>query len=212
MIYEVTTLDVLPHTVAEVEARLEATYPRRSAISALAGSFHTEIGPLNRIVQIWPYEDIETRDRAVATLGADGTWEADIAEFVVRRHSETFQSFACSPDVVHGSFGPWYEMRFYRHAAGDLKHIVAAWQAALPARLEVSPLISVSHSLAEGSDRLLHIWPYRTLDSRQDIRRAIRADGIWPPLAVARKRGMPTYDLLQMENMIVVPARFSPLQ
>ncbi len=212
MIYEVTTLDVLPHTVGEVEARLEAAYPRRAAISALAGSFHTEIGPLNRIVQVWPYENIETRDRAVAAAAADGRWEGDITEFVVRRHSETFQSFTISPDILHGSFGPWYEMRYYTHAPGDLQHILAAWETALPDRLDVSPLISVSHSLIEGSDRLLHIWPYRTLDSRQDIRRVIRADGIWPPLAVARKRGMPLYELLQMENMLLVPARFSPLQ
>ncbi len=212
MIYEVTTLDLLPHSVAEVESRLEAAYPRRTEHSQLAGLFHTEIGPLNRIIEVWPYETIQARDKVLARVSGEGIWEADIAEFVIRRSSETFESFPVSPNLNRGTFGPYYEMRFYTHAAGDLQHVLAAWEAALPARLAAGPLISVSRSVSEGSNRLLHIWPYTTLDSRQEIRRKIRSDGIWPPLAVARKRGMPLYTLLQMENMIVVPARFSPLQ
>ena len=207
MIYEVTTLDVLPHSVSEVEARLEAANSRHAELSSLAGSFHTEIGPLNRIVQIRAYENIERRGQVLDAAASD-----HMEDLVVRRHAETFESFPCSPDILQGSYGPFFELRFYSHAEGDLHHVHAAWEAALPARLEVSPLISVSHSLTEGSNRLLHIWPYSTLDARQEIRRRIRAEGIWPPLAVARKLGMPLYKLLQMENMIVVPASFSPLE
>jgi hypothetical protein len=58
----------------------------------------------------------------------------------------------------------------------------------------------------------MHIWPYKTLDQRNEIRNQMIATGNWPPSAKAKKEGGRAYRLLAQENKIVMPAAFSPLQ
>src|SRR5262245_12274018 len=113
MIYEVRTYDLLPHSVPEVERRLGEAYRERAKISELAASFHTEIGPLNQIVQIWPYRDVADRER----LGSIASQEdlAGIAEFVVEERSEVFVPLAISPEMRPGTLGPFFEIRTYRY-------------------------------------------------------------------------------------------------
>jgi hypothetical protein len=206
MIYELRTIDVRPHAVPEVERHLETTLAMHEGSSSLVGSFHTEIGPLNQIVQLSRFDSDEERERNQF----DST--AEIGDLVVDERSDVFVPFAISPNIEAGSPGPFYEIRTYRYAPGDLPKIVGAWEAALPGRLELSPLVFVGSSEAGAINKLLHIWPYRSLDERWELRKRIREAGLWPPLAVARKRGLPSYDLLHMENKIVVPSAYSPLQ
>jgi len=54
MIYEVRTYDLQPHSIPEVEKRFGEAYEYRKKVSPLAAFFHTEIGPLNQIIHIWP--------------------------------------------------------------------------------------------------------------------------------------------------------------
>jgi hypothetical protein len=206
MIYELRTFDVRPHAVSEVERHLETMLVAHRSISSLVGSFHTEIGPLNQVVQLFRFDSDEERDRSKV----DST--AEIRDLVVDERSDVFAPFAISPNIEAGSPGPFYEIRTYRYADGDLPKIVGAWAAALPGRLELSPLVFVGSSEVGAINKLLHIWPYRSLDERWELRARIREAGLWPPLAVARKRGLPSYDLLHMENKIVVPSAYSPLQ
>ena len=63
MIYEVRTYDLQPRSLPEVIKRFGAGYEERKTLSELAGFFYSEIGPLNQIVHIWPYEDLAERDR-----------------------------------------------------------------------------------------------------------------------------------------------------
>ena len=74
MIYELKTYDLQPHSVPEVERRFAEAYQRRRDISPMAAEFHTEIGPLNQVVQIWPYRDINERDRLTTTLAGVEGW------------------------------------------------------------------------------------------------------------------------------------------
>ena len=71
MIYEVRTYDLKPHAVGEVEKRFGEAYEHRKKLSPLAAFWHTEIGPLNQIIHVWPYKDMAERERirneAVAT-------------------------------------------------------------------------------------------------------------------------------------------------
>jgi hypothetical protein len=198
MLYEVRTYDVRPNAVAEVELRLATALESRGRLVDLVGSFHTEIGPLNQIVQILRHAGAAKREQAPAD--------------VVDARSDVFVPFDVSPEIVPGAPGPFYEIRIYEYADGDLPKIVAAWEAALPGRLGHSPLVFVGSSETGGGNKLLHVWPYRSLDERWAVRARIREAGVWPPLAVARKRGLPEYELLRMENKIVLPSAYSPLQ
>ena len=56
MLYDFHTYDLKPRTVAELEERVAEVLPMRLEISPLGGFWHTEAGPLNQIIHIWPYE------------------------------------------------------------------------------------------------------------------------------------------------------------
>jgi len=197
--YHIRTYDLEPHAVTEAERRLADACAAGIASGSLAASFHTEIGPLNQVIQIWT--------DALPAAAAD----AAIEDLVVERQSDEFVPFAISPRIVPASVGPFFEVRRYSYAAGDLPNIVAAWEAALPTRLALGPLVLVASSETDSVNELLHIWPYRTLDDRSQLRTTVRETGLWPPHAAAQTLGLEPFEFIRMENKIVMPAAFSPL-
>jgi hypothetical protein len=56
-----------------------------------------------------------------------------------------------------------------------------------------------------AANRFIHIWAYKSLDQRLQVREQGRKAGIWPP-----KGGGD--ELLAQETKIVMPSAFSPLQ
>lgn len=212
MIYELKTYDLRPHSVPEVERRIAESYDHRREVSAMAGSFHTEIGPLNQVVQLWPYENPGERERLLNKAATLKEWPPDIGEFVVNETTEVFIPFSFSPTMAPGNMGPYFEMRMYAYSEGDLPRIEKAWEAALPERLKWSPLVVICHSEDNRLRRLLHVWCYKSLDQRADVRRAIRQTGMWPPHVLAKKLGWPGYTFIQQESRILIPSSCSPLQ
>ena len=69
MIIELRTYTLQPGTVATFEERFAKALPVRAKVSPLAAFWHTEVGPLNRVIHLWPYDDLgaRTRQRAEAT-------------------------------------------------------------------------------------------------------------------------------------------------
>ena len=63
MIYEIRTYRVKVGSLPEVEKRFGEAYEHRKKISPLAAFWHTEIGPLNEIIHVWPYENLGERSR-----------------------------------------------------------------------------------------------------------------------------------------------------
>ena len=215
MIYEVRTYDVQPHSIPEVEKRFGEAYEHRKKVSPLAAFFHTEIGPLNQIIHIWPYKDMEERDRlrAEALKACGGHWPPKIAEFIVAQRTDVFHPFPFSPEVKPGNVGPFFEMRTYTTAnGGEMAKMEAMWAAALPERLKFGPVTAVWKSELGALNKFLHIWPYKSLNDRVETRNKAAAAGAWPPTVVAKKLGLPGAKLVHQENKIVMPSAFSPLQ
>ena len=210
MIYEMRTYDLKPRALAEVEKRFGEAYEKRKKFSELAAFWHTEIGPLNQIVHVWPYKDLEERNRIRAAAVKDGTWPPATSEFIVNMRSEIMVPFTISPELKPGKMGPYYEMRTYTHAAGDLPKLRQVWEKAVPERLKFSPLCAAWYSELGGLNKFVHIWPYPSLDARNATRDKAQAAGVWPPSA--EKLGLPTYQLVAQENKILMPSSFSPLQ
>ena len=210
MIYEVRTYDLKPASVGEFEKRFGEAYEKRKKHSELFAFWHTEVGPLNQVIHVWPYKDLAERTRIRADATKDGTWPPKTGEFIVAQRSDIFIPFPMSPDTKPGKLGPYYEMRIYTLAPGGLPNIEKAWQHALPERLKFGPLAAVWYSEVGGVNKFMHIWPYPTLDARADIRKRAQEAGAWPPSA--QKAGTPPYKLLAQENKILLPAAFSPLQ
>ena len=57
MIYELRTYDMNPGTVPQFEETFAELYPYRARYSKLGAWWHTEFGPLNQVIHVWPYED-----------------------------------------------------------------------------------------------------------------------------------------------------------
>lgn len=77
MIYELRTYRM---KVGSVPAYLklvedEGIDVQRSHLGHLVGYFSTEIGPLNEIVHIWAYQDLNDRAARRARLAADPRWQ-----------------------------------------------------------------------------------------------------------------------------------------
>jgi len=212
MIYEVRTYDIKPHSLPEVEKRFGESYEKRKKYSELAAFWHTEIGPLNQIIHVWPYKDLEERGRIRAAAVKDGVWPPKTGEFMLSMRSDIMIPFAFSPEIKPGKMGPYFEMRTYTYASGELPKFAQLWEKALPARLKIGPVCAVWYSELGGLNKFVHIWPYPTLDARNETRLKAQATGMWPPSAVAKKEGLPVYQLLAQENKILMPAAFSPLQ
>jgi NIPSNAP len=214
MIYEFRTYDLKPHSLPEVEKRFGEAYEFRKQFSPLAAFWHTEIGPLNQIIHVWAYKDLaeRTRIRDTAVKEGAGKWPPKTAEFLVRQRSEIFLPFDFSPEMKPGKQGPFFEMRIYTYAAGQLPNLTKSWALAIPDRLKHGPVTAILYSELGGLNQFMHIWPYKTLDERSVMRKKLVEIGVWPPSAIAKKAGLPDVHLVQQENKIVMPSAFSPLQ
>ena len=214
MIYEFRTYDIKPQSLPEVEKRFGEAYETRKKFSPLVAYWHTEIGPLNQVIHVWPYQDLEERARIrdIAIKEGGGKWPPDTAQFMVRQRSDIFMPFAFSPEMKPGKQGPFFEMRIYTYATGQLPNLTRAWAHAIPNRLKHGPVTAIWYSELGGLNKFVHIWPYKTLDERWAMRHKIRETGDWPPSVVAKKAGLPEYHLVHQENKILMPSAFSPLQ
>ncbi len=205
MIYEIRTYGLAPGTLAEVEKRFAEAYVHRKKYSELAAFWHTEIGPLNEIIHVWPYKDLAERAQVRAASGKDPNWPPKLSDFIRTMHSDVVVPFPFAQLPAPGKLGPIYEMRIYTVRTGTLPDIMKGWEGKIAERVKLSPLI-----LAGGVDlgevnRFIHIWSYSSLEQREAVRTKARQAGIWPPGGGGDR-------LLTQANKIMVPASFSPMQ
>ena len=212
MIFEFRTYDIKPGSLAEVEKRFGEAYEKRKKLSELYAFWHTEVGPLNQIIHVWPYKDLEERARIRAQAIAEKVWPPATGEFLVNQRTDIFVAANFMPKIAPGKYGPWFEMRTYTYAPGALSNVLENWERALPERSKLGAPCFVGYSELGGLNKWLHIWPYASIDQRNATRDKARDAGIWPPAAVAAKAGAKSIPYVAQENKIVMPASFSPLQ
>jgi hypothetical protein len=212
MIYEMRTYDLKPRSVPEAEKRFGEAYEKRKKYSELAAFWHTEIGPLNQIIHVWGYKDLDERAKVREAAVKDGAWPPKISEFIVHQRAEIMIPFSFSPEIKPAKVGPFFEIRTYHFAGGELPIIKKNWENAIAVRLEFGPVVAVWHTELGRVNTFQHIWPYKSLDQREEIRKKAQATGLWPAGKKAVKEGGRDYNLVMQENKIVVPSEFSPLQ
>jgi hypothetical protein len=205
MIYEIRTYGLKVGSLAEVEKRFAAAYEYRKKYSELAAFWHTDIGPLNEIIHVWPYRDYQERTRIRAESIKDPNWPPKIGEFILTMHSEILVPFPFSPLFTPGKLGPIFEIRMYTVKQGMMPEVMKAWEKLLPDRMKLSPVIVAGSVDVGEANRFIHIWAYKSLDQRAEIRAEAVRLGIWPPPGNTER-------LLTQANKIVMPAAFSPLR
>src|SRR3954454_17854383 len=108
MIIEMRTYRIKPGSTPEVEKRFAEGLRERTNVSPLGAFFHTEVGPLNRIIHIWHNDDLEhrTKVRWQSILG----WQPKIQEFIEEMESKIIISAPSSPKLESCQLGNLYEI------------------------------------------------------------------------------------------------------
>ena len=204
MIYEVRTYTLEPGTVAQFEAGFAEALPHREKYSPLAAFWHTDIGPLNQVIHVWPYENLLERERIRAEAAQDPNWPPADLSMIQTMESEIWNPAPFMRPLGGGQeLGGVYEMRVYTYKPGSIPELLRRWEKALPWREQFSPCAAAMHSELGGLNRWMHIWPYKDLNHQEEVRKSSSGTPNWPSGAPGRMR---------QENKIMVPAAFSPMR
>jgi len=200
MFFELATLDLKPCALGTALERLEPLVcaPR------LLGCWYSVLGHRSRIFVLMRQSEQtdheQARRQAVANQGLMSI--ADVLEGIT---IDTWSTLPCLPDIATGAFGSIYEFRFYDlHPMSALEAAYKGWAAVIQSRLDLAPITTVMHSVSGRVPRLLHVYPYRDLQHRQEIRVQAIGTGLWPPKGGAARNQV-------MAAEIAVPAVFSPI-
>jgi NIPSNAP len=203
MIYEMRTFNLRSGTVPEFEQRYAAALPERTKISPLGACWHTEIGPLNQVISVWPYESLAARAEARAQAARIG-WPPPVMDMIVTEETWILQPAPFMRPLQPAQMGNVYEMRIYTAQVGKIPEIIKLWAAAIEGRQQVSPLAACWYTDIGPVSTWIHVWPYQDLNQRLHARAEAQKLGTWPP---------PTRPFLErQENRILIPAEFSPLR
>ena len=96
MIVEMRTYTLQPGTVAQFEERFGAALAVRAKLSPLAAFWHTEVGPLNRVIHVWPYKDFEERTRVRAESQKLQGWPPNTRNSSSSRRAKSLPPFSPS--------------------------------------------------------------------------------------------------------------------
>jgi len=205
MIVELRTYQLKPRSVPEVEKRFGEALPARVKLSPLAGFWHTEVGALNQIMHMWPYSDMSERTRIRAEAVKARIWPPPIAEFIDHMESKILIPAPFSPPLEPKTLGGLYEFRTYLYRPGAIPKVIDRWSPAIAERTKLSPLVGAFSSELGTLNQWVHIWAYKDAGERERIRSEAVKRGIWPPPGGGGDL------LLKQENVLAVPAAFSPL-
>ena len=112
MIIEMRTYTLQPGTVATFEERFAKALPVRAKVSPLAAFWHTEVGPLNRVIHVWPYDDLAARTRQRAEATKLQGWPPDVREFVVDQQADIYLPAPFSPATTCAYHSPHHFVSF----------------------------------------------------------------------------------------------------
>ena len=204
MIHEIRTYDLKPRSLPEYERRTAEKIARRAEYSQVGGFWRTEVGPLNQVVHIWPYESLNQRAEIRAKVVADGIWPPNNSEFMVNMASEIYHPAPFMTPLGERAIGPLYEMRIYTYPNETMPQVLEDWGNAIAEREKLSPLAGCWYSEIGGLNKFIHMWAYSGADERSRIRQEAIDAGIWPPKSDVNP--------LKQETKLLLPMSFSPMQ
>jgi hypothetical protein len=207
-VYEMRTYTLRLGGVPEYESRVSKLLPARQALSRPAAFFHTEVGPLNQIIQIWPFDDLHNLQEVRDIISSDDSvsWPPGAKDFAQEGGMQmdllTPAPFM-RPWLAPQKLGNIYELRIYQLIPGSRFDVIKAFGEAIPHREKYSPLAGCWTSQTGSLDRFYHLWAYEDMNERMRIRTEALKDPHWPP-----KLGQ---WLFNQENKILIPTEFSAI-
>ena len=93
-------------------------------------------------------------------------------------------------------------MRTYLMKPGSIPKVEEAFGAGMPARTKLSRFGGFWRTEVGTLNQIIHVWPYKDLNERDQIRAEAIKTGVWPPKIAEY--------IIEMESKILHPAPFSP--
>ncbi|KJC37082.1 hypothetical protein UP09_27895 [Bradyrhizobium sp. LTSP885] len=212
MIYELRTYTVRPGTVGEM-VKAASTISREirgDTFGKLEGYWITEIGPLNQVMHMWSYADLNERARLRAELAKNARWTGEYIPAIrpLLVHQQVRLLNAIIPPVKPATSSNIYEFRNYRaKPLGAAKQWLDLITGVMPAREKHSKIVGLWQTDAGQPNEVCHIWAYPSLNARAEARGNALKDPAWQEFL-----GKATQHLEEMHSTIMLPAPHSPLQ
>ncbi len=211
MIYELRTYTLKHGTTAEVakNAGEVGRAIRGDNYGKLEGYWVSEIGPINQVLHLWSYADLNERARLRGELARNARWTGEYVPLIqpnLIRQDIRLLNPIIAP-VKPAREGNIYEFRNYRIKPGGIKKWVELFTASLPAREKHSKIVGLWTTEAGQPNEVCHIWAYPDLNTRQEARAASGKDPAWQEFL---KQGGPLLD--ELHCSIMLPAAHSPLK
>jgi NIPSNAP protein len=204
MFLEMRTYVLKPGMTNNFVEGFAAGLPARLQISKLLGLFCSEVGGLNRVTHVWPYESFEDRERIGNEARKTGKWPPKTQEFIVTQENKIIQLAPFSPPLPEKKLGEIYEFRTYTYQPGTLPTVLERFGKVIPERTKISPLVFAGTTLIGPLNQFIHVWVYKDAGERERLRaEAAKKVAGWPP---ATREFM-----VAQENTIMNPAPCAPL-
>lgn len=201
MIVEMRTYDYRPGTAQKALDRIALGIDERIKLSPLGGLWHTITGRLDRIVHLWPFEDLAERANVRGRFGELTRWPARTGEWMVASETKILIPAPFTPPLTAGMPGPIYEVCTDIYFPGQLKAIHDAWGKALSQ--PTCAFIGAWHTELGPMNQWVHVWAFTSMEERE-TRRAQLVPLVREPEVLAKL-------FLSQESVLCRPASFSPL-
>jgi NIPSNAP protein len=175
----------------------------------LEGYWATDIGPLNQVMHLWTYSDLNERARLRAELAKNTRWTQEYTPLnkgILVRQDIRFLNPVVGPVAPAGTPNV-YEFRNYRTKPGAVRQWAELMKNALPAREKHSKIVGLWITEAGQPNEVCHIWAYKDLNHRAQVRAAASADPEWQAFL---KESAPLLD--ELHSTIMLPAPHSPMK
>jgi len=211
MIYELRTSTVRQRSLSEAvkAAGIVSLEIRKDHYGKLEGCWQTEIGPLNQVVELWSYQDLNERARLLAELNADPHRNAENVRLfrphLIRQEVRLLNEVRAPKGPLKGP--NIYEIRNYRTTPGAVARWLQLFTGVLEVREKYTRMVGLWATEAPQVNEVCHIWVYSDLNARAAARAALLEDPGWQNF-LRDSTGL----LEELHSTIMLPAPHSPLK
>lgn len=211
MIYELRTYTLRQGALADVvkAAGTVSRDIRGDNYGKLEGYWQTEIGPLNQVMHLWSYQDLNQRAQLRAELSKNPRWGAEYIPLIrpnlVRQEIRLLNTVRAptAPERTPNI----YEFRNYRAKPGAAQQWLQLFTKALAVRETYSKIVGLWATEAPQVNELCHMWAYPDLNTRAAVRAAVAKDPAWQEFLKSAS-GL----IEEMHSTVMLPAPHSPLK
>ncbi len=147
------------------------------------GYYYTEVGPLNQVVHLWAYEDLDDMERRRSARNTDPAWTEYRLHTVGLVHTQEDKLVRPAPffTPVREPRGKLIDHRTYTLNVGRLNHWLGLFEEfALPIMREyIGEPVGFYLTEVGHVNTVTHLWAYESLAEMQCRRAARTADPAW---------------------------------